>query len=146
MHVINYDLPSIEHGGIEEYVHRIGRTGRIGNEGIATSFYTDKDESLAPMLVKLLLESKQFVPEFLEQHKPEEGKENDWDDASDDEENGEEEFSDNWATANDDAGTGDIAQNGNDGKHGSSGNDAELTASHDETAATPEEAPAADSW
>jgi ATP-dependent RNA helicase DDX3X len=24
MHVINYDLPSIEHGGIEEYTHRIG--------------------------------------------------------------------------------------------------------------------------
>ena len=24
MHVINYDLPSAEHGGIDEYVHRIG--------------------------------------------------------------------------------------------------------------------------
>jgi ATP-dependent RNA helicase DDX3X len=24
MHVINYDLPSMDHGGIEEYVHRIG--------------------------------------------------------------------------------------------------------------------------
>lgn len=24
MHVINYDLPSVEHGGIDEYVHRIG--------------------------------------------------------------------------------------------------------------------------
>ena len=31
MHVINYDLPSIEHGGIEEYTHRISRTGRIGH-------------------------------------------------------------------------------------------------------------------
>jgi hypothetical protein len=29
-HVINYDLPI--QGGIDEYVHRIGRTGRIGNE------------------------------------------------------------------------------------------------------------------
>jgi ATP-dependent RNA helicase DDX3X len=24
MHVINYDLPSVEHGGIDEYIHRIG--------------------------------------------------------------------------------------------------------------------------
>ena len=28
-HVINFDLP----GTIEEYVHRIGRTGRVGNLG-----------------------------------------------------------------------------------------------------------------
>ena len=30
-HVINYDLPS----DIEEYIHRIGRTGRVGNLGLA---------------------------------------------------------------------------------------------------------------
>jgi ATP-dependent RNA helicase DeaD len=35
-HVINYDLP----GDIENYVHRIGRTGRIGKDGIAISFAT----------------------------------------------------------------------------------------------------------
>ncbi|CAE7459299.1 DED1 [Symbiodinium natans] len=34
-HVINYDLPQ----NIDSYVHRIGRTGRIGNHGWATSFY-----------------------------------------------------------------------------------------------------------
>jgi ATP-dependent RNA helicase DDX3X len=34
-HVINFDLPS----DIEEYVHRIGRTGRMGNLGLATSFF-----------------------------------------------------------------------------------------------------------
>ncbi|CAK8992637.1 unnamed protein product [Durusdinium trenchii] len=34
-HVINYDLPH----NIDSYVHRIGRTGRIGNHGWATSFY-----------------------------------------------------------------------------------------------------------
>mmetsp|Transcript_30615 Transcript_30615/g.87802 ORF Transcript_30615/g.87802 Transcript_30615/m.87802 type:complete len:383 (+) Transcript_30615:3-1151(+) len=33
-HVINYDLPL----NSEDYVHRIGRTGRIGNTGVATSF------------------------------------------------------------------------------------------------------------
>lgn len=38
-HVINYDMPK----DIDEYVHRIGRTGRLGNEGKATSFY-DPDE------------------------------------------------------------------------------------------------------
>ncbi len=50
-HVINYDLPS----SIEEYVHRIGRTGRIGNKGKATAFFqTDKDGNLARSLVKVL--------------------------------------------------------------------------------------------
>ena len=34
-HVINYDLPK----EIDEYVHRIGRTGRVGNTGKATSFF-----------------------------------------------------------------------------------------------------------
>lgn len=33
-HVINFDLPS----DIEEYVHRIGRTGRVGNLGILKNF------------------------------------------------------------------------------------------------------------
>lgn len=37
-HVVNYDLP----GDIDEYVHRIGRTGRCGNTGRATSFFTEK--------------------------------------------------------------------------------------------------------
>ena len=50
-HVINYDLPS----SIDEYVHRIGRTGRLGNKGLATAFFqSDKDSSLARSLVKIL--------------------------------------------------------------------------------------------
>jgi superfamily II DNA/RNA helicase len=36
--VINYELPS----KIETYCHRIGRTGRAGKDGIATSYITDK--------------------------------------------------------------------------------------------------------
>ena len=58
-HVINYDLPK----EIEEYVHRIGRTGRIGNKGKATSFFqSDKDGSIARSLVKVLgdVSRKQF--------------------------------------------------------------------------------------
>ena len=38
-HVINFDLPKFA----EDYVHRIGRTGRAGNQGIAVSFASGKD-------------------------------------------------------------------------------------------------------
>lgn len=52
-HVINYDLP--KEG--EDYVHRIGRTGRIGNLGLATSFFVPgKDDGIARRLVKALSE------------------------------------------------------------------------------------------
>lgn len=71
MHVINFDLPSPQYGGIEEYTHRIGRTGRIGNTGLATSFFNDRDEDLGPQLVMTLLETRQKVPDFLEKHVPE---------------------------------------------------------------------------
>ncbi|KAI5464482.1 P-loop containing nucleoside triphosphate hydrolase protein [Mariannaea sp. PMI_226] len=72
MHVINYDLPSMDYGGIEEYTHRIvGRTGRIGHRGIATSFFSERDESLASVLTRTLLETDQEIPEFLQQHIPE---------------------------------------------------------------------------
>ncbi|KAL1957360.1 hypothetical protein VTO42DRAFT_6040 [Malbranchea cinnamomea] len=50
MHVINFDLPSASHGGIDEYIHRIGRTARIGNEGLATSLYNEKNSDIAPDL------------------------------------------------------------------------------------------------
>ena len=56
-HVINYDLPS----SIDEYVHRIGRTGRLGNKGLATAFFqSDKDSSLARSLVKILSDVSQL--------------------------------------------------------------------------------------
>ncbi|QSS64054.1 DEAD-box protein [Histoplasma capsulatum] len=72
MHVINFDMPSATHGGIEEYIHRIGRTARIGNEGLATSFYNhDRNSDIAADLVKILLECKQPLPDFLESEKPE---------------------------------------------------------------------------
>jgi superfamily II DNA/RNA helicase len=41
-HVINYDLPKFA----EDYVHRIGRTGRAGNTGIAISFASGADRHL----------------------------------------------------------------------------------------------------
>jgi probable ATP-dependent RNA helicase DDX4 len=50
-HVVNYDLPK----SIDEYVHRIGRTGRVGNRGKATSFYDPEfDAPLAKQLLKIL--------------------------------------------------------------------------------------------
>ncbi|KAI9819264.1 MAG: hypothetical protein M1827_007420 [Pycnora praestabilis] len=87
MHVINFDLPSTTYGGIDEYVHRIGRTGRIGHAGRATSFYNDRNEDMAELLVKTLLENKQEVPDFLQQYIPdgaEDGK-IDFDDDTDNE-------------------------------------------------------------
>ncbi|CAH2237482.1 jg12815 [Pararge aegeria aegeria] len=60
-HVINFDLPS----DVEEYVHRIGRTGRMGNLGVATSFFNDSNRGLARDLVELLVEAKQDVPNWL---------------------------------------------------------------------------------
>ncbi|KAK4154854.1 P-loop containing nucleoside triphosphate hydrolase protein [Chaetomidium leptoderma] len=71
MHVINFDLPSMDHGGIEEYTHRIGRTGRIGHRGLATSFYSDRDEPIASVLTRTLMETNQEVPDFLQSYVPE---------------------------------------------------------------------------
>jgi len=62
-HVINFDLPS----EVDEYVHRIGRTGRAGNTGWATSFYNESNQKIAPGLVDLLAEAKQDVPDRLKQ-------------------------------------------------------------------------------
>ena len=50
-----------------------GRTARIGNEGLATSFYNDKDEGMGPFLTKILMETNQEVPDFLEHFKPDDG-------------------------------------------------------------------------
>jgi probable ATP-dependent RNA helicase DDX4 len=63
-HVINFDLPNT----IDEYVHRIGRTGRCGNPGKAISFFDSdnaNDRSLARQLVRTLLTAQQTVPEWL---------------------------------------------------------------------------------
>lgn len=48
--VINYDLPY----NAEDYVHRIGRTGRAGAKGDAISLYTDQDERLLIDIEKLI--------------------------------------------------------------------------------------------
>ncbi|KAF6242394.1 P-loop containing nucleoside triphosphate hydrolase protein [Scenedesmus sp. NREL 46B-D3] len=60
-HVINYDLPK----DIDDYVHRIGRTGRAGKKGLATAFFTDDDFGLARSLQEVLSETGQEVPGWL---------------------------------------------------------------------------------
>ncbi|KAF4247074.1 hypothetical protein CNMCM8980_007883 [Aspergillus fumigatiaffinis] len=102
MHVVNFDLPSATHGGITEYIHRIGRTARIGNEGLATSFYNDRNSDIAPDLVKILIETGQKVPDFLESYKPADEVVKFDDDTDDEAVDGD----DNANTNNDDAGTG----------------------------------------
>jgi ATP-dependent RNA helicase DDX5/DBP2 len=59
--VINYDMP----GQIEDYVHRIGRTGRAGASGESYSFFTADNANLARKLVDILKEANQQIPEAL---------------------------------------------------------------------------------
>lgn len=56
--VINYDFPT----GVEDYVHRIGRTGRAGATGVAYTFFADQDAKYASDLVKVLEGANQRVP------------------------------------------------------------------------------------
>jgi len=63
-YVINYDFP----GSLENYVHRIGRTGRAGAVGTAYSFFTPANFKLAKELMDILHEAKQVVPPQLMQY------------------------------------------------------------------------------
>ncbi|SJX64653.1 probable DEAD-box ATP-dependent RNA helicase 35 [Sporisorium reilianum f. sp. reilianum] len=61
-HVINYTMPK----EIEDYVHQIGRTGRSGNTGTATTFVNANTQEQTLLDLKyLLIEAKQRVPPFL---------------------------------------------------------------------------------
>ncbi|KAA8518318.1 hypothetical protein F0562_015799 [Nyssa sinensis] len=60
-HVVNFDLPN----DIDDYVHRIGRTGRAGKTGLATAFFNENNLSLAKPLADLMQEANQEVPAWL---------------------------------------------------------------------------------
>ncbi len=62
--VINYDLPY----NAEDYVHRIGRTGRAGASGDALSLYSDKDARLLADIEKLI--KQKLTPVALEDFHP----------------------------------------------------------------------------
>ena len=49
-HVVNYDLPHVA----EDYVHRIGRTGRAGVEGEAVSLVSPEDRPLMAAIERLI--------------------------------------------------------------------------------------------
>ncbi|KAG9762461.1 ATP-dependent RNA helicase DBP3, partial [Aureobasidium melanogenum] len=59
--VINVTFPLT----VEDYVHRIGRTGRAGQDGRAITFFTDHEKGLAGALINVLKGANQPVPESL---------------------------------------------------------------------------------
>ncbi|RMZ82296.1 hypothetical protein DV738_g1705, partial [Chaetothyriales sp. CBS 135597] len=59
--VINHTFPLTA----EDYVHRIGRTGRAGKDGLAITLFTEHDKALAGGLVNVLKSANQQVPEDL---------------------------------------------------------------------------------
>eukprot|EP00559_Dactyliosolen_fragilissimus_P008716 CAMPEP_0184855502 /NCGR_PEP_ID=MMETSP0580-20130426/731_1 /TAXON_ID=1118495 /ORGANISM="Dactyliosolen fragilissimus" /LENGTH=588 /DNA_ID=CAMNT_0027350029 /DNA_START=52 /DNA_END=1821 /DNA_ORIENTATION=+ len=68
--VVNYDMPAGTNA-VEDYVHRIGRTGRAGAKGIAHTFFTPSDKKCAYQLVEVLQKAEQEVPaELMSMAKP----------------------------------------------------------------------------
>ena len=51
--VINYDTPN----NIDDYIHRIGRTGRIGKQGRTYAFINEKNSPILKDLYSLLIEN-----------------------------------------------------------------------------------------
>jgi ATP-dependent RNA helicase RhlE len=49
-HVINYDLPQVP----EDFIHRVGRTGRAGAKGVATTFATRQERSDIRLIEKTM--------------------------------------------------------------------------------------------
>ncbi len=63
-YVINYELPY----NAEDYIHRIGRTGRAGIEGLAVSLVSHKEKYLLADIEKLT--GEHFVPQWMEGFEP----------------------------------------------------------------------------
>lgn len=61
-YVINYTFPLT----IEDYIHRIGRTGRGGKTGKALTFFTDEDKAHAGELIRVLKDADQPVPKAMD--------------------------------------------------------------------------------
>jgi len=59
--VVNYDFPL----DIENYIHRIGRTGRANKKGNSLTYMTSEDARFAAKLIKILQEAGQEIPEDL---------------------------------------------------------------------------------
>ena len=61
-HVINLDLPT----DLDSYIHRIGRTGRAGRHGVATSFWNETNEPFLQVLINHFNQTNQEIPEGLQ--------------------------------------------------------------------------------
>lgn len=67
-HIINYDLPELS----DDYVHRVGRTGRMGREGVAFSFVSREQGQLLTEIEKLInrllerIDVKKYLPDYVE--------------------------------------------------------------------------------
>lgn len=55
--MLNFDFPK----NIEEYVHRVGRTGRAGKTGDSISYFTRSDWCHAKELIRILEEANQVI-------------------------------------------------------------------------------------
>ena len=60
--VVNYDFPR---QSTEDYIHRIGRTGRAGNKGKAITLFTSDNQNHAFDLIKVLQQTEQEIPSEL---------------------------------------------------------------------------------
>jgi ATP-dependent RNA helicase DDX5/DBP2 len=62
--IINYDFPNPD-----DYIHRIGRTGRAGAVGTADTFFTPGDKMHAKELIRILRDADHDIPAALENFK-----------------------------------------------------------------------------
>jgi len=69
-HVINFDMPK----NIEDYTHRVGRTGRAGASGTATTFITAADTDIMYDLKQMLINTNNPVPAELANHEAAQGR------------------------------------------------------------------------
>jgi len=60
-YVINYDFPT----SIEDYIHRVGRTGRAGKDGISYTFFSREDYKHSYKFIDILEETSQEIPDDL---------------------------------------------------------------------------------
>lgn len=61
--IVNYTLPT----NTEDYVHRIGRTGRAGQKGYAVSLVSKRDSDVLPGVIDVMRRTNQEVPSEIEQ-------------------------------------------------------------------------------
>ena len=62
-HVIQYDLPT----SMDDYTHRIGRTGRAGNKGTAFGFFNKNNYGIAADLITYMREHEQDIPDWADE-------------------------------------------------------------------------------